>query len=65
MRLEPKTTEEVAALVPAGRAELAACLFACDIVKFAAQSPARNAATAARDAAVGFVRATAVARGGA
>lgn len=63
-RAPSRTSEELAVLVPAGRAPLAMCLGLCDRIKFAAHAPTRGELAALRAAAEAFVTATAATSGG-
>ena len=49
------TSEELIAVVPVGGAPLRQCLFACDLVKFAASRPEQPADRDARARALAFV----------
>lgn len=53
-----RTTDELVAGLPLGAAPAAACLRACDLVKFASTLPTLAAHEEARAAALAFVRAT-------
>jgi hypothetical protein len=56
-----RTSQEIVAAVPIGTTPLQRCLLACDVVKFGALRPAREAHALARQQAEAFVMATVVA----